>query len=209
MDIEVMRPLWLRVWHGLQALIFLVLIATGLSMHYAGSAWVPIPFSVAVHTHNASGISMGVLWLIFALSNVISGRIRQYGLKDIDILQSLTLQVHYYVYGMFRGDPPPVSIGLRNNHLQQLVYAGVMYILMPISIASGTLLLFPILAPERALGWAGLWPMAMLHLSVGYLLTLFLVLHIYLATTGETFFSLYREIITGNEAQTSSENDSR
>ncbi len=75
-----------------------------------------------------------------------------------------------------------------------------MYILMPVSIASGVLLLFPILAPERALGRAGLWPMAMLHLSVGYLLTLFTVVHIYLATTGETLFSLYREMITGDRA---------
>ena len=73
-----------------------------------------------------------------------------------------------------------------------------MYILLPVSIASGVLLLFPILAPERALGMAGLWPMAMLHLSVGYLLnTLFLIVHIYLATTGESFLALYREIITG------------
>ena len=73
-----------------------------------------------------------------------------------------------------------------------------MYALMPLSVGSGVLLLFPILAPERALGRAGLWPMAMLHLTVGYLLTLFLVVHIYLATTGETFFSLIREMITGN-----------
>ena len=40
--------------------------------------------------------------------------------------------------------------------------------------------------------------MAMLHLSVGYLLTLFVLVHIYLATTGETFFSLFREMITGD-----------
>jgi thiosulfate reductase cytochrome b subunit len=39
--------------------------------------------------------------------------------------------------------------------------------------------------------------MAMLHLSTGYLLTLFVVVHVYLATTGETFFSLYRAIISG------------
>ena len=66
-----------------------------------------------------------------------------------------------------------------------------------VDIVSGVLLLFPILAPERALGRAGLWPMAILHLAVGYLLTLFLVVHIYLATTGETFFSLIREMIFG------------
>ena len=195
MAAEDTNPLWLRVWHSLQALIFLVLIATGISMHYAGAEWAPIPFSMSVRVHNACGIAMGVLWIVFVACNLISGRVRHYRPKDIHVVHSLAIQIRYYAYGMFRGDSPPLSPGLRNNHVQQLVYAGVMYILMPVSIASGTLLLFPILAPERALGQAGLWPMAMLHLSVGYLLTLFLVVHIYLATTGETFFSLYREII--------------
>ena len=69
-----------------------------------------------------------------------------------------------------------------------------------LAIQSAGIHLFPIVAPERALGRAGLWPLAMLHLCVGYLLTLFLVVHIYLATTGETFFTLYREIITGHRA---------
>ena len=31
--------MWLRVWHGLQALLFLGPIATGLNMHYAGSEY--------------------------------------------------------------------------------------------------------------------------------------------------------------------------
>ena len=197
---EVTNPLWLRVWHGLQALLFLGLIATGLNMHYAGSEWAVIPFSVSVRAHNACGIATAVLWVVFVVWNAVSGRVRHYKPKDIHVIHSLVIQIRYYGYGMFRGDPPPLSPGLRNNHVQQLFYTGIMYILMPLSIASGVLLLFPILAPERALGRAGLWPMAMLHLSVGYLLTLFLVVHIYLATTGETFFALYRAMITGGRA---------
>ncbi|MEE9280962.1 MAG: cytochrome b/b6 domain-containing protein, partial [Myxococcota bacterium] len=138
--------------------------------------------------------------VVFVVWNAASGHVRHYKPRDIHVIHSLMIQIRYYGYGMFRGDPPPLSPGLRNNHVQQLAYTGVMYVLMPVSIATGVLLLFPILAPERALGRAGLWPMAMLHLSVGYLLTLFLVVHIYLATTGETFFSLYREMITGDRA---------
>jgi thiosulfate reductase cytochrome b subunit len=195
---EVTNPLWLRIWHGLQALLFLGLIATGLNMHYAGSAWALIPFSMSVRAHNICGVATAALWVVFVIWNAASGRMRHYKPQDIHVIHSLVIQIRYYAYGMFRGDPPPISPGLRNNHVQQLTYTGVMYILMPVSIASGVLLLFPILAPERALGRAGLWPMAMLHLGAGYLLTLFLIVHIYLATTGETFFSLYREILTGN-----------
>ncbi len=201
MTSEVTNPLWLRIWHGLQALLFLGLIATGISMHYAGSEWAVISFSVSVRAHNACGIGTAVLWVVFVVWNTVSGRVRHYKPKDIHVIHSLVIQIRHYGYGMFRGDPPPLSPGLRNNHVQQLVYAGIMYVVMPVSIASGVLLLFPILAPERALGRAGLWPMAMLHLAVGYLLTLFLVVHVYLATTGETFFSLYREMLTGDRTR--------
>jgi thiosulfate reductase cytochrome b subunit len=194
------NPLWLRLWHGTQALLFFGLIATGLSMHYAGSAWAVIPFSLSVQVHNACGIATAVLWIVFVFYNAASGHMRHYIPKDLHIIHSAVIQLRYYVLGMFRGDAPPVTPGLRNNPAQQLSYAVVMYVLMPLAVGSGVLLLFPILAPERALGRAGLWPMALLHLSVGYLLTLFLVVHIYLATTGETFFSLTREMITGSRA---------
>ena len=194
---ELTNPLWLRVWHWVQALVFFGLIATGLSMHYMGSAWVAIPFPIAVQVHNACGIATAALWMVFVIYSVASGHIRYYVPDDLHIIHSAVIQVRYYVAGMFRGDPPPVKPGLRNNPAQQISYAIVMYLIMPVSIGSGVLLLFPILAPERALGQAGLWPMTVLHLAAGYLLTLFLVVHIYLATTGETLTSLTREMITG------------
>ena len=202
MRAEDSNPLWLRIWHGAQALLFFGLIATGLCLHYAGAAWAIIPFPIAVRAHNLCGIATALLWLIFVVYNAASGHMRHYLPRDFHIIHSAVIQVRYYLIGMFRGAPPPVTPGLRNNPAQQLCYAFVMYVLMPLSVGSGVLLLFPILAPEQALGRAGLWPMAILHLSVGYLLTLFLVVHIYLATTGETFFSLIREMITGNRAST-------
>ncbi len=194
---EVVNPLWLRVWHGALALLFMGLIATGVSMHYAGSEWPMVPFRIAVMGHNACGIGAALLWLFFVIRSAVSGHLAHYVPADLHIIHSAVLQARYYAFGMFRGDAPPLSPGLRNNSAQQLVYAFVLFVLMPFSIVSGVLLLFPILAPEHALGRPGLWPMAILHLSVGYLLTLFVVVHVYLATTGETFFALFREMITG------------
>ncbi|MBJ19185.1 MAG: cytochrome b [bacterium] len=200
MKTEIVNPLWLRLWHAMQALLFLILMLTGLSMHLAGTFWAWIPFSVAVKAHNASGIANAALWIFFVVANVVSGHQRHYLPGDVDFIHSTVVQAKYYGHGMFRGDPPPISPGLRNNHIQQLAYAIVMYVLMPISTASGVLLLFPILAPEHVMGRPGLWPIAILHLILGYFLTLFLIAHVYLATTGETFFALFREMITGDRA---------
>lgn len=207
MNAETVNPLWLRGWHALQALLFVVLILTGISMHYAGTAWAWIPFPMAIRAHNASGIATAVLWLFFVVRNATSGHYRHYIPGQVDFVRSAVIQVRYYTIGMFRGDPPPISPGLRNNHIQQLVYAVVMYVLLPVSSVSGLLLLFPILAPEHLIGRPGLWPLAILHLTVGYVLTLFLVAHIYLATTGETIFSLYREMIMGG--RTARDSDAR
>lgn len=200
MNSEIVNPLWIRGWHALQALLFLVLIATGLSMHYAGSAWIWIPFPIAIKAHNVSGIATALLWVFFVVRNATSGRYRHYVPSEVNFVHSTVIQVRYYAFGMFKGDPPPISPGLRNNHIQQLIYAVVMYILIPVSSLSGLLLFFPILAPVHVIGRPGLWPVAILHLTLGYVLTLFLVVHIYLATTGETFFALSREMLMGDRA---------
>lgn len=125
MTSEVTAPLWLRVWHSLQALLFLGLLATGLNMHYAGSEWAVIPFSASVRAHNACGIATAALWVVFVVWNAASGHVRHYKPKDIHVVHSLVIQLRYYAYGMFRGAPPPLSPGLRNNHVQQLAYSGV------------------------------------------------------------------------------------
>ena len=57
MSTEAIRPLWMRLWHGAQALLFLGLLVTGLSMHYAGTRWAFVPFPVAVRVHNTCGIA--------------------------------------------------------------------------------------------------------------------------------------------------------
>ena len=173
---------WLLWWHGIQAVAFLGLIVSGACMHWADSPWVPLSFGDAVAAHNALGLAYLASWLAFAILNVRTGNLRHYRLRGCDLRARLWPQVRYYAWGIFhrRPDPPAVRADEKLNPAQRLAYAVVMYLLTPILLASGTLLYFPILAPAHALGLPGLLPMAMIHLSAGYLLTAFLILHVYM-----------------------------
>ncbi|RME31710.1 MAG: cytochrome B, partial [Candidatus Zixiibacteriota bacterium] len=55
-------PLWLRIWHWSNALLFLVLIATGVSMHYASLDKPLVPFETAIAVHNVSGVALALLY---------------------------------------------------------------------------------------------------------------------------------------------------
>ncbi len=172
---------WLRWWHGIQAFAFLGLIVSGACMHWADSPWVPLSFGDAVTVHNVLGVATLILWAAFATLNVRSCNIRHYRLYGRDLRARLRPQVGYYLWGIFRRQPEPSPrADMKFNPAQQLAYAVAMYLLMPILLVSGTLLFFPILAPEHALGMPGLLPMAIIHLSAGYLLTAFLILHVYM-----------------------------
>ena len=176
-------PMWLRLWHLSQAILFFGLLVSGLSMHYVDVGLALLPFGVAVKIHNFSGLGTILLWLIFAIQSYRSGTMQRYLKRERQGVRRVLLQVHYYAWGMFRGDVAPFPVGTARHHnpAQKISYAVVMYALMPLAAISGALLLFPWLAPERALGLPGLMPMALIHLAVSYLLSLFVMLHIYLS----------------------------
>jgi len=182
-------PLWIRLWHWTNALLFIILIISGTRLHFAvGNEF--LAFESAILVHNVAGIMLALAWLVFFIGNFVTENGKHYRLRFKGLIGRLIRQSHYYAIGIFRGDPHPfhVSAELKFNTLQQLSYIGVMYGLMPILIASG--LFF----------WGtmgNLWLIAITHLVVAYLLVLFMVAHIYIITTGETVFSNLRAMLTG------------
>lgn len=184
--LRVEGPLRLRLWHAVQVLLIAGLLISGLSMHYADSGLAPVPFRWAVRTHNVLGVANVLLWVGFVVGNRRSGGSRGYLQRLSALPRELPTMLRYYAWGAFRGEtaPGPTQPGERFNPLQKLAYASVMYVISPLALVSGSLLLYPLLAPERALGHPGLWPMAMLHLSVGYAITLFVVVHVYMVGSG-------------------------
>lgn len=196
---EFFYPIWLRIWHWLNAVLFLSLIFTGLNLQYASTSSPIIKFQNAVLIHNISGITLTANYLFFFILNIISGNYKQYIPSLHGLLNKLFIQAKYYSYGIFKNVPHPFSIDSKNkfNPLQQITYLKIMYIFLPVIILSGWALLFPEYIINRIFDIPGLTLTAVTHTIAGFILSLFMVGHIYLATTGTTALSNFKAMLTG------------
>ena len=191
--------LWIRVWHWSNALLILILTATGISLHFSDPALPLIEFSLAARIHNIAGVLLAACYGFFVIANIVSGNWWQYVPKPPGILQRCLVQTRYYLWGIFWGEPHPYppTPEVNFNALQALIYWAVMYLVMPILIVTGLIFLYPQFAPERLFGLDGLLPVALLHTLAASSIVLFMLGHIYLGTTGHRVSTLFRMMITG------------
>jgi thiosulfate reductase cytochrome b subunit len=194
-------PKWIRAWHLLNALMFLILIVTGLSMQYTDkeNASYLVGFAKAVKWHNFAALVLTVNYIIFVTGNIMTKNGRYYRISKKDFLSELGSQLRFYSWGMFKGEkhPFPVTEDRKFNPLQKLTYVLAMYVAVPLLIISGLGLLFPEITINRFFGISGLILTDILHITMGFFLSLFMIIHIYTCTLGSKPTSLFRGIITG------------
>ncbi|MEE4115297.1 MAG: cytochrome b/b6 domain-containing protein [Marinilabiliaceae bacterium] len=194
-------PVWIRLWHILNALLFLALIATGLALQFAGkgSDNPIIPFDKAVAIHNTAAVVLMAGYLYFLIGNFISSNKKHYRIPKENFWKDLIIQARFYAFGMFKKEkhPFPVTEDSKFNPLQRLFYALVMYIAMPVLILSGIGLLFPELLLRQFFGLSGLLIADILHVATGFFLTVFLIIHIYTCTLGDKPGTLFKSMING------------
>lgn len=192
-------PVFIRIWHFLNAVFFLFLILTGLSMQYSDPNAPLISFPVSVQLHNISGIGLSINYLLFFVGNCISGNGRNYRIKWKGARKRMMKQARYYVWGYFRREkePFPVNEERKFNPLQAWTYVMVMYVGIPVLIITGWGLLFPETILERIFGVSGLLVTDLVHVIMGFLSSVFMVIHIYLCTLGLNPKGNFRAIITG------------
>jgi thiosulfate reductase cytochrome b subunit len=194
-----MYPFWLRFWHWFNAFLFFILILSGLSLHYSDPKTSFLPFNIGVIFHNVAGILLSLNYMFFFIKSIISGNYKHYIPQVRGFLGRFYAQIRYYVLGIFINEPHPFDSTPEHkfNPMQQSAYLFIMFVFMPFICISGWLLMFPELAPDQMFGMGGVWPMAFAHTIIGYMLSLFMLVHIYLGTTGSTIGELYKSIITG------------
>jgi thiosulfate reductase cytochrome b subunit len=179
-----------RLWHWLQGLMILVLMITGFEVH---GTFTLMGFQTAVDVHNFVGLSWLVLFAFFVFWLLTTGEWKQY----IPTTKKLFDVIVYYAYGIFKGQEHPVqkSAGAKHNPLQRLTYLGISAMLLPIQMVTGLLYFLynditqiiplPILAA--------------VHTLVALFLLNFLIIHVYMTTTGHSLFSHITGMITGWE----------
>ena len=65
-------PVWLRIWHGINAIGIILLILTGIRLQYSELSLMPMDFSLAVQLHNIFGIIVTVNYFIFFVGNLVT-----------------------------------------------------------------------------------------------------------------------------------------
>jgi thiosulfate reductase cytochrome b subunit len=192
----------IRIWHLLNAIFILVLIVTGLSMHYSGTENPLISFARAVKIHNICGTCMTASYFIFFIGNIVSGNREHYKIKFSGLGPAIVQQLKFYLIGYFRKDqsPFPATEVRKFNPLQALTYALVMYAGVPLLALTGWFLFFPDIIPGKVFGVSGILMVDILHITTGFLLSVFLFAHIYLCTIDARPGNNFRAILTGWKA---------
>jgi thiosulfate reductase cytochrome b subunit len=194
-------PKWLRAWHVLNALLFLILIVTGLSMQYTDKENIPyvVGFSIAVKWHNFAAMALTINYIIFVTGNLFTKNGSYYRIGRQNFLSDLVIQLKYYSWGMFKGEkhPFPVTEERKFNPLQKVTYVLAMYLAIPLLIISGFGLLFPEITIKSFFGVSGLILTDILHITMGFFLSIFMIIHIYTCTLGAKPTSLFWGMISG------------
>ena len=191
-------PVWLRIWHGINAFGILILIITGISMHWSVTSPL-IGFKSAVLFHNIAGIAVAFSYVLFFTGNLFTSNGLQYKVRMKGLRKKLIKQLRYYMFGMFKKEQPPFPPSLKRkfNPLQKYSYIFVMYLLLPLLILTGSALMFPEVIVEKVFGISGIFLTAVFHSVLGFLVSLFLIIHLYVASIGKNPLGNYKSILTG------------
>lgn len=192
-------PVWIRLWHLLNALLCLILIVTGLSMQFSGPRPSLVQFDTAVAIHNIAGIALTVNYLLFFLGNLFSENGKYYQIAYRGVFGRLVRQFKYYMFGIYKKEKPPFPITEEEkfNPLQQFTYVFLMYLFVPLVFITGWALLFPETIPTVVVGFSGLHVTDFLHILSGFIISVFMVIHIYFCTFGAKVSSNFKSIING------------
>ena len=192
-------PVWIRIWHWVNALMFLVLIVTGLSMQYSDPGYPMIRFDVAVSVHNLSGIVLSLSFILFVVANFLTRNYHYYKCQQKGCMVRVKRQLDFYLLGIFRKENPPypVSIERKFNPLQKISYLVAMYLLMPIIIITGLALMYPEVIISNVFGISGIHLTDLLHIIIGFILSIFMVVHTYFCTIGKSPIDSFKSMITG------------
>lgn len=185
---------FIRFWHWTQVFLLATLAFTGFAVHGTHHL---IHFDTAVKVHNIAGIALGLLAFAMFFYYFTTGEWKQYKFDKMDILS----QVKYYTSGILKGEPHPhqkTEIS-RLNPLQKITYLNFKVLILPIMGITGTMYLYEEYFYHLNLPLFILKNVAVIHTIGAYILVAFVIVHVYMTTTGHTVTSHIKTMLTGWE----------
>lgn len=183
-----------RFWHWTQAALIMLLLVTGFDVH---GTYHLMLFSKAVQLHNLAAYALLALWVLAIFWHFTTGQWRQY----LPTTNQLGAVIHYYLIGTFTGAEHPfrATTQAKHNPLQRLAYLWLKLLVSPLIWGSGLLYLF--YGQRQQLGYANipLEYIALTHTAAAFMMLVFLIAHVYMATMGSSVWISIKPMITGYE----------
>lgn len=180
-----------RFWHWSQAILIFTLLFTGFGLHGLHHL---MDFHTAVTVHTYAALALMALWTFTTFWNFTTGQWKQYLLK-----KGIFKVIRFYAYGILAGEPHPYkkSLQRKQNALQSLAYLSFMVLIGPALWASGLIYLLYDLWSTQPWAGTGLAVIATVHTLTAFAMAFFVIIHIYMTTTGKTPLHYIKTMITG------------
>jgi thiosulfate reductase cytochrome b subunit len=189
-----------RFWHWLQTFTIVGLIFTGLIIHKPAIFGI-FAFRSVVYVHNVLAAIVIINAALSLFYHLASGEVKQFLPRPQGLFDRLIVQAKYYLWGIFKNEPHPFEKTPQRklNPLQQITYFGLLNVLLPSQIITGALIWGAQHWPNVAQRVGGLPLLAPAHSLIAWLLAAFVVMHVYLTTTGHTPLALIQAMMLGWE----------
>ena len=183
-----------RFWHWSQAALIICMMITGFEIH---GTYIMFGFEQAGTIHAIAAWILIGLWAFAIFWHFTTGEWKQY----IPTSDKLVAMIRYYLTGIFSDAPHPFRQNTlrKHNPLQRLAYLWVKVMINPLIWLSGLLYMYYNEWPAVLAGYLSLASVAFVHLAMAYLMVMFFIVHIYFVTTGHTWTSHIKAMITGWE----------
>ncbi len=181
-----------RFSHWFQFLLILVLAITGFEIH---GNFIILGFSGAVKLHNLAALVLIILYLFIFFWFATTGEWKQYILTK----NKLYAMIMYYAKGIFKNEPHPVKKTelSKLNPLQRITYFTFRFILIPLMVVTGIIYFYSSINMGVKVNPVKL--ISIIHTIGAFVIVSFVIIHVYMTTTGHTIFSNIKAMITGYE----------
>jgi thiosulfate reductase cytochrome b subunit len=193
-----MYTVYERLWHWLQTTAIVLLLFTGMIIHKPDSFGI-FDFNSVVIVHNILATILAVNAVLSLFFHLASGEIQQYLPRPRGFFDQTITQTKYYLNGIFKGEEHPFEKTAKKklNPLQQITYFGILNVLLPLQGITGIMIWGAQRWPELAARLGGLPLLAPFHTLVAWIFGSFIVMHVYLTTTGHTPMAGIQSMIMG------------
>lgn len=181
-----------RFWHWSQAALIFSLVFTGFGIHGFHQL---LGFETQVNLHVFAALGLVLLWVFAIFWHLTTGNWRHY----LPTTDGLFAVARYYAFGIFKGEDHPYRKRFwhKHNPLQAASYLGLKVVLFPAIWVSGLAYLLYGFWSDGALTNDALGWVALIHTAVAFLIVAFVIIHIYLLTTGHSFREHVSPMISG------------